>query len=82
MFWTTTTVNASKYSVNEPTLPRKRKRPARFEDGTAPAEFLSSTEDYYRKIYFEVIDHLIIAITERFDQPGYKVYSKAGAGTG
>ncbi len=74
-FWKLVLDKASKSDVNDPALPRKRKRPARFNEGTAPAEFSLSVEDHYRKVFFEVVDHLIGAITDRFDQPGYKIYS-------
>ena len=42
---------------------------------TAWTEFSSSIVAHYRVIYYEAIDHLITAITNRFDQPGYRVYS-------
>ena len=38
-FWKCVTTKATKLDVSEPCLPRKRKRPARCEDGEAAAEF-------------------------------------------
>lgn len=32
-------------------------------------------EDLYRHTYFEALDLIVCSIKERFDQPGYKVYS-------
>ena len=29
----------------------------------------------YRRIYFEALDPLVQAIEDRFDQPGYRIYS-------
>ena len=38
-----------------------------------PSPLLLTT--YYRRIYFEALDLVINGIKNRFDQPGYKVYS-------
>jgi len=35
----------------------------------------ASVEEYYRMLYFEAIDLAIEAITDRFDQPGYRIYN-------
>ena len=37
--------------------------------------FPSTTKDYYRQIYFEALDLITTCISNRFDQPGYKMYS-------
>ena len=36
--------------------------------------FPSTTKDYYRQIYFEALDLITTCISNRFDQPGYKMY--------
>ena len=36
--------------------------------------FPSIPKDPYRQIYFEAVDLIVQSITERFNQPGYKVY--------
>ena len=61
--------------MDAPSLPQQRKRPIRYEDGNAAAEFVSTLEDHYRRIYYEALDLIIESITDRFDQPGYGVYS-------
>jgi hypothetical protein len=33
-------------------------------------------KEYYRQHYYEAIDMIITCITDRFDQPGYRVYSE------
>ena len=38
---------ASEHDVNEPKLPRQRKYPAHFEEGTAPTEFHSTVKAFY-----------------------------------
>ena len=64
-----------KLTVDAPSLPRQGKRPMRYEHGSAPAEFASEPEDHYRRIYYEALDLIIESINERFDQPGYALYS-------
>lgn len=68
------TMTAEKLELEPPSLPRKRKRPKRFESGTAQAKFLDSPKAYFKVSYFEALDLAIMAIKERFDQPGFKVY--------
>lgn len=65
---------AKDLEVDDPKLPRRRKRPKRYESGLAEAEFPTSVEGYYRKIYFEAIDLVTNCIKDRFDQPGFRVY--------
>ena len=60
--------------VMQPSLPRKRKRPARYEVGNAEAEFHQTVEDQYRQIYYQTIYTIVGTIRDRFDQDGYKTY--------
>ena len=46
--------------VNAPVLPRRRRLPARYEDGDAPAEF-----------YFDALDKWAMSITDCFVQRYY-----------
>ena len=75
-FWKEVMKKQSEFDVDEPTLPRKRRAPSRFEVGTGESHYPSSIEDHYRVHYFEALDLLIACIKNRFDQPGYRVYSK------
>jgi len=59
----------------EPQLPRQRKRPRRLEDGLADAEFHDDVKAYFRQQYFEAIDLIVNCIQDRFQQPGYMLYS-------
>ena len=61
--------------ISEPTVPRKRRAPARYEMGNAEPTYPDTARDHYRKIYFEAVDHLISSIKERFNQPTFKVYA-------
>ena len=58
-------------------MPRKRKVPRRFEDGTAQAEFFSDCKQYYRQQFCEALDLIVNSIKDRFDQPGYKAYKSS-----
>ena len=62
-------------NIDEPALPRKRKRTVRYESGNAAPEFHTSIEGYYRQAYFEVLDVICSTIEDRFRQPGYQLYS-------
>ena len=63
-----------RYEVDDPTLPRKRTVPQRYRIGTTSGDFHSDAESYYRQIYYEALDYVVQAVTDRFDQPGYRVY--------
>ena len=60
--------------VNEPTLPRKQRAPQRLLVGSTIGDFHSTPEDRYRQIYYEALDFVVQAVSDRFDQPGYRVY--------
>ena len=74
LFWEKVVMKAEQRSVETPLLPRRRKLPSRFETEQAPAEFHSTPKDYYRQKYFEAMDHIVQAITDRFDQEDIVVY--------
>ena len=60
----------------EPQLPRQRKRPRRYEEGEADSEFHTDPKAYFRQLYYEAVDLTVSSIKDRFQQPGYEVYSK------
>ena len=68
MFFEKVRASAQKLEVNDPKLPRKRKNPSRYEDGEAPAEFLSTVEEHYRQIFFDMVTN---CIRDRFQQKDY-----------
>ena len=61
---------------NDPELPRPRKRPRRYANDTSEEDLPTTVEDIYRPIYFEALNPVINVIKSRFDQPGYRIYSK------
>lgn len=64
----------TRFGVAEPSLPRKRRAPQRFKVGSSTRDFHATPEAHYRQIYYGALDHVIEAIHDRFDQPGYNTY--------
>ena len=73
MFWHKTEQRRQQFGVAEPNLPRQRKVPRRYEIGSSIPEVQTSVEEFYRRIYLEVIDYAVQAIRSRFDQDGYRI---------
>ena len=75
MFWKRVDLRRRELDVEVAVLPRKRKVPKRCEVGAAEPHFHNTPESFYQQIYFEALDLSIASITNRFDQPGFKIYS-------
>ena len=73
LFWSLVKQTQTSLGVNEPSLPRRRKRPARFETGTSEHHFPDNVEEFYRQIYFESIDTTLMTIENRKD---FGIYAK------
>ena len=58
--------------TEEPTLPRYRKMPRRYDDGSIPHQY-HSPKDRYRHAYFEVLEVIAGEIKRRFDQPDLQI---------
>ena len=56
-FYTLVVQGQSRLGQAEPTLPRKRRAPQRFEVGSSAGDFHLTPESHYRQIFFEAIDH-------------------------
>ena len=63
-------------AISKPKRPQKRRVPKRLDDGTAPEDHPPTMEDHYRSIYFQTLDVVINCIESRFDQLGYRSYSR------
>ena len=72
LFYQRILLDQQRFAISAPALPRKRRAP---QVGSTEGDTHSSVEEYYRMLYFEAIDLAIEAITERFDQPGYRIYN-------
>ena len=75
LFWALTQQTQKQLDVNDPILQRQRKRPRRYEDGSASPFFFSDPKEYYRSMYFQCLDAVIAAITDRFHQHDYSIYA-------
>ena len=74
LFWQKVTAMAKGNNVEDPRLLRNRKRPIRYEDSNAAAEFHSTPKYNYCRIYYEALDLIVQSINDKFEQPGCKVY--------
>ena len=75
LFWASVTIKASTLDIEEPSLPRNRKRPRRY-DSESEQYCPITTEEHFCKHFFEILDFAINSIKSRFDQPGYSSYKK------
>ena len=76
LFWKYLETRSSVLDISEPQLPRRKRAPRRYEISNAEPEYPATAHDYYRRIYFEVIDVLVASIQERFDQQGFLMLQK------
>ena len=74
LFWEKVLRLQQSLGVGEPSLPRKRKVPKRFEVGTSEGFSLHTPEALFRVQYMEALDLVINFIRDRFNQPGYRIY--------
>ena len=74
LLWKSLQETRTKLDVDDPVLPRKRKVPRRYEEGSAETEFFDVCKPLYCQQYYEALDLILNAIQARFDQPGFKMY--------
>ena len=72
-FWNQLVNEVSQLDFEEPTLPRKRKMPKRFDE-VASHHFYETPKDLYRRTYFEAYDNVIQGIEKRFQQKDFLIY--------
>ena len=72
--WAKVNLDASRLNIDEAKLPRKRKKPARYDDGSNDENQSLTAKDHYKNLYFEALDLLIKSITDRFQGPGFESY--------
>ena len=84
-FYDTVKLKAEKFPcIEEPTLPRKRRAPnyrtleqyfvIQGLPSNAEAYHPSSAKEYFRAIYLDVLDSIVVVIKERFEQQSFKAY--------
>ena len=79
LFWQYVDVRRSRLdgAISSPVLTRHRKVPRLREIGESVSEqSMSTIQDYYRIIYFQVIDTAMGTIKDRFDQRGFLMLQK------
>ena len=75
-FWQEVNQRAAELHIDEPTLPRRRKAPKRFDAANATTHADHAPVDFYRRQYFEVIDTLTGEIERRFESESFILYTK------
>ena len=76
LFWKYLETRCSSLEVSTHAIPRRKRVPQRYQVGEAESEYPNTIQDHYRRIYFEVIDMLVTAISNRFDQQGFQMLRK------
>ena len=74
LFWKHVECLRVRTDTDEPTLPRKRRLPRRYELGDGESHHSNPVEVHYQQNYFEAIGLAVISIEDRFNQLGYLVY--------
>ena len=74
-FWVQTTAKATELGIGEPTLPRKRNVPRRFDEASGSTYHDSTPEDMYKGYYFEIIDTIVGEIERQFESPSFLLYT-------
>ena len=74
-FWKDLLKKQQKFnSIEEATLPRIRKIPARYDEGHSKSFHHETPKSLYRQFYFQAYDNTIENIKRRFDQPDFQIY--------
>ena len=76
LFWDKVLMLSRQVGVNEPSLPRQKKAPSRFESSSDSHYFPTNVKEHFKKIYFEAIDTLTACLKDRFDQSDFNMYAK------
>ena len=74
-FWDVLSLEQQRLEVSDPVLPRKRKLPARYEEGSRDSYHNPrNAKEYYQPRYYEALDLAIAGIKERFNQADFIQY--------
>ena len=55
ILWDMVILKAEELGVSEPQLPRQRKLPHRYDDGSSSGDFTSTPKAHFKPAYFEAI---------------------------
>jgi len=71
--WATVIEESASIGIDKPVLPRRSRRPPRRLDGGAESHQDESCEEFYRRIYYSVIDAAMSCLKNRFQSPAFNV---------
>lgn len=64
--WSKVTEGVNSLGIGEPKLQRPRKVPKRLDSSTSQPHVFASPQNYYRKIYLEIFDKVLMSLGSRF----------------
>ena len=73
-FWATLIKNSTELEIDDPKLPRVRKRNIKYYLNEDISNDDLTPKEYFKKIYLETANTMIKFIQSRFDQPSYEIY--------
>ena len=73
-FWEHVSRESSEHEIDEPFLPRQRKRPKRFQSDNQNTSAPKTPKEHFKKIYHDSFEKLVKFIEERFTQVGFETY--------
>ena len=70
------TKDAEKIDVDEPILPRQRRRTIKMQATEGLKPQFSTVQEYFKESYCQAIETMVENIKSRFEQKGYQIYMK------
>ena len=74
--WTKCTESAKSLNIDEPVIPRTWKIPKRLDDNSTNFHVFETPEDLYRIQYYEILDKILMALSERFNNETMDILNK------
>lgn len=65
--WSRSVEGAKELGLPEPKVPRVRQRSTRIDTGSHTAHAFSNPEEYYRKVFYELLDQVLVSLHDRFE---------------
>ena len=76
-FWVEVVQEANELDIDEPVLARPRRLPRRLDGNAASGHVFTTPEDYYRVMYFGMLDAASTSLDQRFDSETWDFLGKA-----
>ena len=64
--WNKAIEGAFALDLSEPEVPRQRKKSTRIDSASKTVHTLSSPKDFYRKLFYELLDQVRVSMRDRF----------------